>query len=264
MNEKVKKIMCESLKGYIKNIEDAYLIIHAVRLGLIKTVNRRLSTEEKKNIDSGMIFIFYESQNGIKRWTDGMFWSPSRVKGPFLDYEIIDNPSLKKIYTTSHGTTSNLEYRAATKPIVLRKRTVSLKYGNIHYHIISYFREGLKYGDVSRYIFFKHLTEALNKYKDLLSDEYIERYFFHDDETLNKFGLVKANKETLKINLDYKNLEKIAVDVIMDLIKKRKKQQKDFLINKLKEKSLEYISNTEKDSVIILDSKNITDNNENK
>ncbi|KAF7703838.1 Gluconate transport inducer 1 [Cucumispora dikerogammari] len=217
--------MCESLKGYIKTLEDAYLIIHAARLRLIKTIDKRLSDEEKRNIDSGKIYVFFETPNGIKRWTDGMFWSPSRVKGPFLDYEIIDNPALKKIYTTSYGTASSHEYRAATKPLVLRKRTLSLKYSGVHYHIIAYFREGISYGSVSRYTFFQKLSKSLIENKDLLSDEFVEKFFKIDDKTLEKYNLVRATKETMKVDLDYESLEKIAVDVLMDLVKKRNKQE---------------------------------------
>lgn len=37
-------------------------------------------------ITSGSVFVFDEDESGIKRWTDGFFWSPSRILGNFLLY----------------------------------------------------------------------------------------------------------------------------------------------------------------------------------
>jgi len=37
-------------------------------------------------ITSGSVFVFDEDESGIKRWTDGFFWSPSRILRNFLLY----------------------------------------------------------------------------------------------------------------------------------------------------------------------------------
>jgi len=72
--------------GWIETTGDALLILEAARRGLIPRVTRRLVDSERKMITSGSVFVFDEDESGIKRWTDGFFWSPSRILGNFLLY----------------------------------------------------------------------------------------------------------------------------------------------------------------------------------
>ncbi|KAJ7719429.1 Gti1/Pac2 family-domain-containing protein [Mycena maculata] len=72
--------------GWIATTRDALLILEAARRGLIPRVTRRLADAERKMIASGSVFVFDEDESGIKRWTDGYFWSPSRILGNFLLY----------------------------------------------------------------------------------------------------------------------------------------------------------------------------------
>ncbi|KAF5353840.1 hypothetical protein D9758_010591 [Tetrapyrgos nigripes] len=76
--------------GWIETTGDALLILEAARRGLIPRVNRRLVDNERKMIASGSVFVFDEKESGIKRWTDGFFWSPSRILGNFLLYRETD------------------------------------------------------------------------------------------------------------------------------------------------------------------------------
>jgi len=73
-------------QGWIETTGDALLIFEAARRGLIPRVTRRLVESERKMITSGSVFVFDEAESGIKRWTDGFFWSPSRILGNFLLY----------------------------------------------------------------------------------------------------------------------------------------------------------------------------------
>lgn len=62
----------------------------AVRIGALPLVTRRLTDQERSYwIRSGSIFVWKESDDdtGIKRWTDGICWSQSRMREPFLFYE---------------------------------------------------------------------------------------------------------------------------------------------------------------------------------
>jgi hypothetical protein len=86
---------------------DAQTIFHAVSLGILPMVARRLDTEERRDIHSGCVFVWEErganaeatgvrsswsrlgreqleltrfAQLGIERWTDGIRWGPSRVR----------------------------------------------------------------------------------------------------------------------------------------------------------------------------------------
>lgn len=76
--------------GWIETTGDALLILEAARRGLIPRVTRRLVDSERKMIASGSVFVFDEDESGIKRWTDGFFWSPSRILGNFLLYRETD------------------------------------------------------------------------------------------------------------------------------------------------------------------------------
>ncbi|KAJ6521667.1 Gti1/Pac2 family-domain-containing protein [Mycena vulgaris] len=72
--------------GWIETTGDALLILEAARRGLIPRVTRRLVDTERRMIASGSVFVFDEDESGIRRWTDGFFWSPSRILGNFLLY----------------------------------------------------------------------------------------------------------------------------------------------------------------------------------
>ena len=76
--------------GWIETTGDALLILEAAKRGLIPRVTRRLVDSERKMITSGSVFVFDEDESGIKRWTDGFFWSPSRILGNFLIYRETD------------------------------------------------------------------------------------------------------------------------------------------------------------------------------
>ncbi|ORX50813.1 hypothetical protein DM01DRAFT_1367735 [Hesseltinella vesiculosa] len=80
----------ETYHGYIKSPQDALVIFEACRLGQLSRVQRRLSTKERVYIKSGSIFVWDENEAGMRRWTDGKTWSPSRVLGSFLTYRELD------------------------------------------------------------------------------------------------------------------------------------------------------------------------------
>ena len=71
-------------RGYIETTYDALLVFEAARRGMIPRVTRRLIERERGMVQSGAVFVFDEHESGIKRWTDGLVWSPSRILGNFL------------------------------------------------------------------------------------------------------------------------------------------------------------------------------------
>ncbi|WWC67015.1 uncharacterized protein I206_100922 [Kwoniella pini CBS 10737] len=73
-------------RGYIESTYDALLVFEAARRGMIPRVTRRLIERERGMVQSGAVFVFDEHESGIKRWTDGLIWSPSRILGNFLVY----------------------------------------------------------------------------------------------------------------------------------------------------------------------------------
>lgn len=64
---------------------------HAEHCSLIG-VTRRLKESERRLVQSGSVFVFDEHESGIKRWTDGLIWSPSRILGNFLIYRETHKP----------------------------------------------------------------------------------------------------------------------------------------------------------------------------
>jgi hypothetical protein len=72
---------------------DALILFEACLRGRIVHVPRRPHDRERSQlIKSGNIFIYEEHSSGIKRWTDGVPWSPSRILGNFLLYRELDKP----------------------------------------------------------------------------------------------------------------------------------------------------------------------------
>ncbi|KAJ3047256.1 hypothetical protein HK097_011706 [Rhizophlyctis rosea] len=80
----------ESYYGYIETTRDALILFENCRRGVLKQVKRRLGERDRREIRSGSIFIFNEKDSGVRRWTDGKGWSPSRVLGNFLVYREVD------------------------------------------------------------------------------------------------------------------------------------------------------------------------------
>ncbi len=77
--------------GYVANTKDALILIQAALNNTLPSVPRRPHDRERSDlIQSGNIFVFSEEKSGIKRWTDGVAWSPSRILGRFLVYRELD------------------------------------------------------------------------------------------------------------------------------------------------------------------------------
>ncbi|ORX76439.1 hypothetical protein K493DRAFT_403974 [Basidiobolus meristosporus CBS 931.73] len=81
----------ETYFGYIESVHDALLVIESCRLGYLHRVQRRLSEKERQSVRSGSVFVWEEEESGMRRWTDGRAWSPSRVLGSFLIYRELEN-----------------------------------------------------------------------------------------------------------------------------------------------------------------------------
>lgn len=82
-----------TFQGYIATTMDALVLFEACLSGRIAHVPRRPHDRERSGlIRSGNVFIYEEHSSGIKRWTDGVPWSPSRILGNFLLYRELDKP----------------------------------------------------------------------------------------------------------------------------------------------------------------------------
>ncbi|KAJ8325889.1 hypothetical protein O5D80_005534 [Batrachochytrium dendrobatidis] len=95
----------ESFFGFVSTPLDAAILIHAAcsQSDIVTPIKRRLLSVERDLIRSGSIFVFTESDSGMKRWTDGMRWSKSRVEGQFLVYRRVDPKRPSSGFVASTG-----------------------------------------------------------------------------------------------------------------------------------------------------------------
>ena len=73
-----------TFQGYVENTKDAFILFEACRCGLLSRVTQRLAGKDRHTVASGSVYIYDETESGIKRWTDGKVWSPSRISGNYL------------------------------------------------------------------------------------------------------------------------------------------------------------------------------------
>ncbi|EIW57489.1 uncharacterized protein TRAVEDRAFT_72578 [Trametes versicolor FP-101664 SS1] len=134
-------------EGFVDTTMDALRLIEAARRGSIPRVTRRLNDFERRTmIKSGAVFIFSVEESGIKRWTEGLAWSQSRISGNFLLYREVADRSARTAHhfadlpgysPAGHMPEPHLSY----KPRGLIKKTITVKIDGSDYHLISYYTQ---------------------------------------------------------------------------------------------------------------------------
>ncbi|KAF8334201.1 Gti1/Pac2 family-domain-containing protein [Cantharellus anzutake] len=79
---------------HVRDMNDAHVVLEAVRMHKLQPVTRRLNEVERMSyIRSGSVFVWEESDDdtGLRRWTDGLLWSASRMR------EVCSSPSSMSI-----------------------------------------------------------------------------------------------------------------------------------------------------------------------
>ncbi|KAF9303000.1 hypothetical protein BGZ91_009198, partial [Linnemannia elongata] len=150
----------ETFHGYVETTQDTLLIFEACRRGLVPRICRRLQEKERRIVQSGTVFVFDERESGIKRWTDGLVWSPSRILGNFLVYRELDKRNSGKkdaspIDRAERSSSSDNEtaieknkeralvgsltnsYRFKKNGLI--KKTMSIVVNGVSQHMISYY-----------------------------------------------------------------------------------------------------------------------------
>ncbi|WUR03126.1 cAMP independent regulatory protein [Vairimorpha necatrix] len=221
------------LFGYIQNYEDAMLMVHATRLGYIKPITQRLRSEERDNLRSGDIFVFIETENGIKRWTDGKIWSPSKINGQFLLYKEVprhlSKSALKKTSIQKNLSKQQLaqlhrEIREDDK-LGFHKKTISILHEGKTYHIIGYYRPIFSKEALINIPFFNEIDYSLRKYPELLKDDYLNQEKAKEN-FLGKFMLPLRPNLSIFSDVKRRQLEKISFCVLHEwLIYKNKKKE---------------------------------------
>ncbi|KAI8093319.1 Gti1/Pac2 family-domain-containing protein [Halteromyces radiatus] len=151
----------ETFHGYIETTQDSLLVLEACRRCLLPKISRRLQEKERKLVRSGSVFVFDEKDSGIKRWTDGLVWSPSRILGNFLIYRELDKRIPKRKRTLVDPSRNRLRSNSADQSVSDRhkerqlvgslseaynykedgliKKTMSLIVDGTPLHLISYY-----------------------------------------------------------------------------------------------------------------------------
>ncbi|EMC97388.1 hypothetical protein BAUCODRAFT_50943, partial [Baudoinia panamericana UAMH 10762] len=161
--------------GFVHNSMDGLMLFEACLSGKLHHVPRRPHDRERAQlIKSGSIFIYEENASGIKRWTDGVAWSPSRILGNFLIYRELEKPfppgekkrAMKRKRMTipgepyprrasdeteeASGTDQDKELERSLigslvdsygfRPDGLVKKTMSISINGISHHMVSYYK----------------------------------------------------------------------------------------------------------------------------
>lgn len=169
--------LCPTWQGHIASTLDALILFEGSLNGLLNHCPRRPHDRERQDlIRSGSVFIYEEHASGIKRWTDGVSWSPSRILGNFLIYRELEKPfppgekkrALKKKKSPSGGISKNdttprpniSSFSAGSMDLAkdtersligslidsypfktdgLVKKTISITYRGVPHHLVSYY-----------------------------------------------------------------------------------------------------------------------------
>lgn len=71
--------------GLVGDTLDAFRLVLAAEKGLVpRIIQRSTQIDRSHMIGSGSVIIFSAQESGMKRWRDGLLWSPSRIEGNFL------------------------------------------------------------------------------------------------------------------------------------------------------------------------------------
>lgn len=209
------------IRGYLHSYSEASLIMHAVRLGIVEPIKERLSGIEREKITSGCIFVFIESDSGIKRWTDGKIWSPSKILGHFLLYKevpkYLSKSSIKKRNASDkfQEKITAIKMDPPTDEFCLFKKTISIKHEDKSYHIISYFQPIFDKRGIIECPFFRSLNTILIENADLMFDEFIHRELLMRNINLHKkYGILEFKDRNIIPEYDRRPLEKSALRLL--------------------------------------------------
>lgn len=205
-------------KGFIHTTHDALIIVEATLQGKLSHIARRPHEKERGSVIlSGNVFVYEENASGIKRWTDGIQWSPSRIMNNFLVYRELDQPwpqgqkkvAKKRKRSADHGTdvapsTAPEGYVSQTaeedrrlvgslvdsygfKQNGLVKRTLTITHNGVAHHIISYYTlADIKNGKFHRPLFDPKLRD-ISPRLSLINNPHL-KFPLHDNDEMDPYA----------------------------------------------------------------------------
>ncbi|KDE04960.1 hypothetical protein MVLG_04610 [Microbotryum lychnidis-dioicae p1A1 Lamole] len=195
-------------RGFIETTLDALLIFEGCRRQQLTQISRRLSENEKRDlITSGAIFVFDEEDTGIKRWTDGLTWSPSRTLGNFLIYRELDkkaNSAAAAASVDGEGEEGSSATPVSTRPVLIppsaRRKSVSDEASS---GTLDKARERALVGSLTASYSFR--TDGLVKKTISLSGLHMIGYYRIDDVTSGRLRTPSSHAElaAMEIHQDF-------------------------------------------------------------
>lgn len=207
----------ETCFGFVNTQLDALLVVYATKLSLLPGVVERPKHSEKARISNGSIFCFSEEKTGMKRWTDGKTWSPSKVLGQFLVYREISfdfgDDGGKRRFTSKEKRL--LDKVCPSERYTLHKKTISITLEDKLYHVIAYyvpFLQGISLSSIDFFDCINHnfivkkgkMTEGLRttllekkkEYEERMSRETHNIHLVEEIEENAVYGLLKLSCST--------------------------------------------------------------------
>ncbi|KAM6504618.1 Global transcription regulator sge1 [Fusarium solani] len=223
--------LAATFNGYIYTTYDALIVFEACLSDKLSRALRRPTDDERRElIQSGKVFI-YKEEPGMKRWTDGVFWSPSRALGNFLVYRELKRPlessnerqTLKK--HKQMGTDANPKSQSPLhtkhedwwligslvdsydfKQDGLVKKTIKITFQEAAYHLVCYYKcEDIKrgfYTSPSR----DPMLQGITPRNDLMRQEFKAPIF----ESAEAGGIYNHLYGPVQMNYDYSSTQFLA------------------------------------------------------
>ncbi|KNE73245.1 hypothetical protein AMAG_17423 [Allomyces macrogynus ATCC 38327] len=128
----------ETYYGHIETTHDVLLVVEATRRGHLPRITRRLSERQRQQIRVGSVFVWREHEAGIKRWTDGRPWTPSRMHGSFMVYRECARRAAPAVAASGDAVDAPASTKTAVKDGLVKKTvTVHLTTGAV-FHVVCY------------------------------------------------------------------------------------------------------------------------------
>ncbi|KAJ3357889.1 hypothetical protein GGF32_000838 [Allomyces javanicus] len=128
----------ETYYGHIETTHDVLLVVEATRRGLLPRITRRLSERQRQQIRVGSVFVWREHEAGIKRWTDGRPWTPSRMHGSFMVYRECARRAAPAVAANGDAVDAPVSAKTAVKDGLVKKTvTVHMTTGAV-FHVVCY------------------------------------------------------------------------------------------------------------------------------
>ncbi|KAI8845114.1 Gti1/Pac2 family-domain-containing protein [Chytriomyces cf. hyalinus JEL632] len=90
LDQKNQIAFMHSFFGFIENPMDALLVIEGCIRSNLRLFTGSAADMARIPIQSGTVIVISENSAFVKRWRDGIHWSPSRAFGPFLLYRQVE------------------------------------------------------------------------------------------------------------------------------------------------------------------------------